>query len=79
MREGNHEIDLLITGGHGPFLAVERKTGQDLCQRSARLRARFPKVPLVVASLHDQVPRRFETGIDLFALVEGPERYLALR
>ena len=80
-REGNHEIDLLITGGHGPLLAVECKTGQDLvsAQTLRAFRARFQKVPLVVASLHDQVPRRLETGIDLLPWSKVLERYLALR
>ncbi len=79
-REGNHEIDLLIMGGHGPILAVECKSGKDLVspQTLRAFRARFPKVPLVVASLHDQVPRRLETGIDLLPWAKILERYRAL-
>jgi predicted AAA+ superfamily ATPase len=79
-REGAHEIDLLITGGHGPLLAVECKTGHDLisAQTLHAFRARFPKVPLVVASLHDQVPRRLETGIELLPWAKVLERYQAL-
>jgi len=79
-REGNHEIDLLITGGHGPLLAVECKTGRDLisAQTLHAFRARFPKVPLVVASLHDQAPRRLESGIDLLPWAKVLERYQAL-
>lgn len=79
-REANHEIDLLIMGGHGPLLAIECKTGHDLIDaRTVRaFRARFPKVPLVVASLPDQVPRRLETGIDLLPWAKALERYRAL-
>ena len=79
-REGNHEIDLLITGGHGPLLAVECKTGHDLisAQTLRAFRARFPKVPLVVASLHDQTPRRVETGIEILPWVKVLERYQTL-
>lgn len=79
-REGNHEIDLLIMGGRGPLLAVECKTGHDLisAQTVRAFRARFPKVPLVVASLHDQAPRRLKTGIDLLPWAKVLERYRAL-
>lgn len=79
-REGRHEIDLLITGGHGPLLAIECKAGHDpLSAQTVRaFRARFPKVPLVVASLHDQVSRRLETAVDLLPWTEVLERYRAL-
>ncbi len=79
-REGKHEIDLLIMGGHGPLLAIECKTGHDLisAQTLGAFRARFPKVPLVVASLHDHVPRRLQTGIELLPWEKVLERYQAL-
>ncbi|MBI4371237.1 MAG: ATP-binding protein [Elusimicrobia bacterium] len=79
-REGNHEIDLLVMGGHGPLLAIECKTGRDLvgAKTLAAFRTRFPKVPLVVASLHDRAPRRLETGIELLPWAQVLERYQAL-
>ena len=79
-REGIHEVDLLITGGHGPLLAVECKTGRDAVspQTLRAFRARFPEVPLVVASLNDKVPRRLETGIDVLPWLKVLERYQAL-
>lgn len=79
-REGNHEIDLLVTGGHGPLLAIECKTGHDLIstQTLRAFRARFPNVPLVIASLHDRVPRRLATGIDLLPWPKVLEQYQAL-
>jgi len=79
-REGSHEIDLLIMGGHGPLLAVECKTGHDLVSSKTieAFRARFPKVPLVVASLDDRAPRRLQTGIELLPWAKVLERYQAL-
>lgn len=76
-REGPHEIDLLVSGGHGPILAVECKTGRGpLAARTVRaFRERFPKVPLVVASLHDDVPRRVGGGIDVLPWAKALERY----
>jgi uncharacterized protein len=79
-REGNHEIDLLITGGHGPLLAIECKTGRDSIRSQTlhAFRARFPKVPLVVAALHDSVSRRLDSGIELQPWAKVLERYQAL-
>jgi predicted AAA+ superfamily ATPase len=79
-REGSHEIDLLIMGGHGPLLAIECKAGHDLISAKTlgAFRARFPKVPLVVASLHDHVPRRLQTGIEVLPWEKVLERYQAL-
>jgi predicted AAA+ superfamily ATPase len=58
-REKKHEIDIVISGSKGPFLAVECKSGPaDIAQETAALfSARFPKAQLVVASLHDEKPR----------------------
>jgi uncharacterized protein len=79
-REGNHEIDLLITGGHGPILAIECKSGHEpLSAHTIRaFRARFPKTPLVIASLHDSVPRRLDNGIDILPWTKALQRYLSL-
>lgn len=76
-REGGHEIDLLVTDGHKPLLAIECKAGQGLVSTPTlrAFRARFPKVPLVMASLHDRLPRRLETGIDLLPWAQALERY----
>jgi predicted AAA+ superfamily ATPase len=79
-REGNHEIDMLITGGHGPILAIECKSGRDLisAQTLRAFRARFPKVPVVIASLQDQVPRRLESGVEILPWAKVLERYQSL-
>jgi predicted AAA+ superfamily ATPase len=79
-REGPHEIDLLIMGGHGPLLAIECKTGHERLGPRAfgAFRARFPKVPLVAASLDDAAPRRLENGVELLPWKMALDRYQAL-
>lgn len=79
-REGNHEVDLIVTGGRGPLLAIECKTGHALlsAQNIRAFRARFPKVPLVIASLDDHVPRRLDKGIDILPWAKALERYQSL-
>ncbi|MBI5594670.1 MAG: ATP-binding protein [Elusimicrobia bacterium] len=79
-REGGHEVDLLVTGGRGPLLAIELKTGNaPVPVHSLRaFKARFPKVPLVVASLGDRVPRRLAAGVDLLPWAQALERVQGL-
>lgn len=66
-REGNHEIDLLVTGPRGPVLAVECKSGNESLREATWLAfsARFPKVPLVIASLKDKARRRLVSGVEI--------------
>jgi len=79
-RQGNHEIDLVITGGHGPLLAIECKSGNDpiSAQTVRAFRAIFPEVPLVIASLHDRVARRLACGVDILPWAQVIERYQRL-
>jgi len=44
-REGNHEIDLLITGGHGPLIAFVCKSGRETIKEITveAFRKRFPR------------------------------------
>lgn len=79
-REGKHEVDVLISGGHGPILAIECKAGRDLisAQTVRAFRSRFPNVPLVAASLQDQTPRRLESGCEHLPWAQALERYRAL-
>ena len=79
-REGTHEIDLLIKGGHGPLLGIDCKSGREVVnpRALAAFRARFPKVPLIIASLHDRTPRRLETGIDVLPWKSVLDRYQTL-
>jgi predicted AAA+ superfamily ATPase len=59
-RERHHEIDIIVSGGHGPILALECKSGRAEIQAgTVRLfRERFPGVPLVLVSMFDQKKRR---------------------
>lgn len=79
-REDKHEIDLLISNGHGPILAIECKTGRDLINSPTlnTFRTRFPKVPLVVASLQDKIPRSLDTGIEILPWLQVIELYKSL-
>ena len=79
-REGKHEIDVLVSGGHGPVLGIECKTGRDFvsAQTARAFQARFPGVPLVSASLHDRAPRRLESGVEHLPWEQALERYRAL-
>jgi predicted AAA+ superfamily ATPase len=58
-RERKHEVDVVVSGNGGPFLAVECKSGVvDIARETAGLfSARFPEAQLVVASLNDVKPR----------------------
>ena len=79
-REGPHEIDVLVTGGRGPILAIECKSGRESigAPAVAAFRLRFPKVPLIVASLKDRTARRGDNGIDVLPWEKALERYQGL-
>ena len=59
-RYRNKKIDIVISDGKGPFLAVECKAGR-IVIKSSTIRAfkdRFPDVPLIIVSLKDKMARR---------------------
>jgi predicted AAA+ superfamily ATPase len=66
-REGSHEIDVLVMNRGEPVLAVECKSGNESLSHStlAAFRSRFPKVPLVIASLKDKAKRRLASGVEI--------------
>ena len=79
-RKGNHEIDILISGGHGPLLAIECKSsraGLDTATVRA-FRDEFPKVPLWVASLTDEHSRKLESGVEVHSWRKIVQSYRAL-
>ena len=78
-REGPHEIDVLVTGGRGPLLAIECKSGAGEIATSTltAFRTRFPKTPIIVASLKDRTTRRPESGVDILPWDRAIERYEA--
>ena len=80
-REGPHEIDVLVTGGHGPLLAIELKSGSGEIAGAtlAAFRARFPKTPLIVASLKDRTTRRLGSGVEILPWDKAIERYESLK
>ena len=64
-REGKQEVDLLITGPHGPRMAFECKTSSETISEATltAFRKRFPAVKLYVASLKDDSPRKLKDDI----------------
>lgn len=66
-RQGEHEVDVLISGGRGVLAAIEIKSGRaDLSEATiTRFRKQFPKVPVWVASMQDEKPRKITTGVEV--------------
>ncbi len=62
-RYREEEVDILISNSRGPVLAIECKAGRGDLRRATitQFRKTFPKVPLVVASLRDNKPRKIGT------------------
>ena len=79
-RRGPHEIDILISRGHGPILGFECKSGQNLIGATVvkAFKESFPKVPLVIVSLKDQVSRKLESGTEILPWKLAIERYKKL-
>ncbi len=59
-RNRDHEVDILISGGHGPILAIECKSGKTDIKSATvnHFKSHFPNVPLIVASLTDTRPKK---------------------
>ncbi len=76
-REGNHEIDVLVLSHRGPLLAIECKSGNESLSDPTRqaFKARFPKVPLVIASLQDKTKRRLASGLEILPWQEALDFY----
>ena len=79
-RERDQEIDLLVLNSKGIALAIECKSSaSEFSEAPLRsFRKRFPKVPLIVASLKDQSRRTLESGVTILPWKEALEAYLAL-
>lgn len=76
-RKGIHEIDFLISGGKGPLLAIECKSGNvDLASATLKnFRNEFPQLPLMIASLNDTRPRKLATGAEVHPFAQVLEAY----
>ena len=64
-REGNYEVDVLVSGPRGPRMAFECKTSSETISDAAlaAFRRRFPSVPLYIVSLKDLHPRKMDNGV----------------
>jgi predicted AAA+ superfamily ATPase len=73
----DHEIDLIVSNGNKPVLAVECKSGiNDLRQPTlAQFKKKFPEVKLIVASLGDTRPRQTEAGVEIMPFRDVIEFY----
>lgn len=76
-RSGANEIDLIVSGGRGPLLAIECKSGKtDISSGTVEaFRKQFPKTPLVIASLSDHRSRRLDSGVEVHPYGEVLRRY----
>lgn len=79
-REGPNEVDLVISGSRGPVLAIECKSGRQLPSLATvqAFQRRFPKVPLVVASLIDKEERKLASGVRVLPWDRAIELYRSL-
>ena len=78
-RQRNNEIDIIVSDGHGPKLAIECKSEKSTPSPVPlnAFKARFPDVPLIVASLTDSLPRKMEWG-EILPWKDAVERYSTL-
>ena len=65
-RNRNKEVDIIISNGVGPILAIECKSGNTIRSTSFNgFKKAFPNVDYIIASLNDDKPRKVE-NIDVF-------------
>ncbi len=78
-RERNREVDIIISDGRGPLLAIECKSGkQPISEATVRaFKTKFPGVPLIVASADDIKPRKTNT-VEIFPWREVLQIYKKL-
>ena len=79
-REGRWEIDFLIESNQGPLLAIECKSGQHIQNKHTinAFKKHFPKVPLIICSLHDQNTRKLQEGVWVENYKKTIQRYREL-
>ena len=78
-RNRDHEIDIIISDGHGPILAIECKSGKTNISSLTieSFHKAFPKIPLIVASLIDKKPRKIK-NIEILPWLNVLEKYYKL-
>jgi predicted AAA+ superfamily ATPase len=79
-REKNHEIDILISRGGKPLLAIECKSGKTgiTAETIAAFKGRFPGVPLVQVSLLDEKPRVSGVNLEILPWMKLLDRYIKM-
>ncbi len=77
-REGKNEIDILVTGPHGPMMAFECKTSAETIPDSTRIAflKRFPGLPLFVASSKDSCASKLDNGVIVLPWRQALESFL---
>ena len=76
-RHKNNEIYFLIEGHSGPKLAIDYESGKGNFNYTS-IRASFPKIPVIIASLNDAAPRRTDDGIDIIPWKDALAKYQAI-
>jgi len=80
-RQDRHEVDIVIESGSGIKLAIECKTGKNIDELHGvyAFKKAFPDVPVIIASMDDERPRKLESrGITVYPWKEALELYVAL-
>jgi predicted AAA+ superfamily ATPase len=78
-RNRDHEIDIIISRGQTPILAIECKSGNSDIKKSTILTFEkfFQKVKLIVASLSDERPRKIY-GLDVLPFMSALNYYQSI-
>jgi predicted AAA+ superfamily ATPase len=76
----SEEIDLLVQKSSRPLLAIEVKSSRVRREqlKYPKFRAAFPKVPIVVASLHDLAKRTLAPGLEVWPWRDVLQLYTTL-
>ena len=78
-REGNHEVDVFVTGPRGPIMAFECKTSSETISDAAyaAFHKKFPKIPLFVVSSADIHSRKLHNGVVVLSWRKALENFLS--
>ncbi len=76
-RDGKMEIDLLVSGSHGPRMAFECKTSTETLPEAtvSAFRKKFPGVKIYIASLKETSPRKLKNDIMVLPWRKALELY----
>ncbi len=76
-REARWKVDFFVERSQKPLLAIECKSGRHLKKIEAlrAFKVRFPKVPLIVASMTEERKQKLEDGIEVWPYSTVLEHY----